>query len=166
MNIVDAQGRTALHFACAEGKAQHEELPGVAAESAAAADPSPIHSSDLRRALRRVLEERPQGVFNVAGPDIAPLSEFCRLAGRPSLSCPRKHRQWKVGIAAAGDLAAASASHSGVRNAPVAMPPTMAADPWPASVMLAPCPRDPPASWGLFAMSASMFWLTLWGATR
>jgi len=48
----------------------------------------PVHASDVRAAIWQVLRDRPHGVFNVAGPDIAPLSEFCRLNGRPSISLP------------------------------------------------------------------------------
>ncbi|MBX3471140.1 MAG: NAD-dependent epimerase/dehydratase family protein [Planctomycetes bacterium] len=48
----------------------------------------PIHSTDVRRAIHRCLDARPHGVFNVAGPDIAPLSTFCRLNGRPQMTLP------------------------------------------------------------------------------
>lgn len=48
----------------------------------------PVHSSDVRKALKLAILREAQGVFNVAGPDIAPLSEFCRLSGRPSISMP------------------------------------------------------------------------------
>lgn len=48
----------------------------------------PIHSADVRGAIHRCLDERPHAVLNVAGPDIAPLSVFSRLSGRPRLSLP------------------------------------------------------------------------------
>lgn len=48
----------------------------------------PIHASDVRRAMRRAIEVDVQGVFNIAGPDMAPLSEFCRLSGRPCVTAP------------------------------------------------------------------------------
>jgi nucleoside-diphosphate-sugar epimerase len=48
----------------------------------------PIHSNDVRSAIHRCLDERPHAVLNVAGPDIAPLSVFCRLSGRPRVSLP------------------------------------------------------------------------------
>ena len=54
----------------------------------------PIHSSDVRRAIHRALDARAHGVFNVAGPDVAPLSEFCRLNGRPSLPLPPPALRW------------------------------------------------------------------------
>jgi len=48
----------------------------------------PIHSFDVRRAVRRALQVDGQGVFNIAGPDILPLSELCRLTGRPTVVAP------------------------------------------------------------------------------
>jgi nucleoside-diphosphate-sugar epimerase len=48
----------------------------------------PIHSSDVRRAIHRALGSDVQGLFNIAGPDIAPLSEFARLTGRPLVTAP------------------------------------------------------------------------------
>lgn len=48
----------------------------------------PIHSSDVLRAIHRCVDARPHGVFNVAGPDVAPLSVFCRLNRRPTLGLP------------------------------------------------------------------------------
>jgi nucleoside-diphosphate-sugar epimerase len=48
----------------------------------------PIHASDVRAAVRRALRADVQGLYNVAGPDIAPLSEFARLSGRPFISAP------------------------------------------------------------------------------
>ncbi len=48
----------------------------------------PIHSSDVLGAVHRAVDVRPQGVFNIAGPDIAPLSVFCRLSRRPTLYLP------------------------------------------------------------------------------
>ena len=48
----------------------------------------PIHVFDLRDAIRVSIRREVQGVFNVAGPDILPLSELCRLSGRPVVSAP------------------------------------------------------------------------------
>jgi nucleoside-diphosphate-sugar epimerase len=48
----------------------------------------PIHANDVRLAIHRCLDERPHSVLNLAGPDIAPLSTFCRLSGRPHIGLP------------------------------------------------------------------------------
>lgn len=48
----------------------------------------PIHSFDVLRAFRACLDARAHGVFNIAGPDIAPLSEFVRLNRRPHVALP------------------------------------------------------------------------------
>ena len=48
----------------------------------------PVHSSDVRKAIKLAILREVQGVYNVAGPDIAPLSEFCLLSGRPSVAVP------------------------------------------------------------------------------
>ncbi len=48
----------------------------------------PIHSNDVKSAIRRAIDAELQGIFNLAGPDIAPLSEFCRLSGRPNIVAP------------------------------------------------------------------------------
>ncbi len=48
----------------------------------------PIHSSDVRRAIHAAIARDVQGVYNVAGPDILPLSELCRLSGRRFASAP------------------------------------------------------------------------------
>jgi UDP-glucose 4-epimerase len=59
----------------------------------------PIHSSDVRKAIKLAIARDVQGVYNVAGPDIAPLSEFCRLAGRPFVALPfrlvRRLNHWQ-----------------------------------------------------------------------
>jgi nucleoside-diphosphate-sugar epimerase len=48
----------------------------------------PVHSDDVRKAIKLAIHADVQGVFNVAGRDIAPLSEFCRLSGRPVVAAP------------------------------------------------------------------------------
>jgi UDP-glucose 4-epimerase len=48
----------------------------------------PIHSSDVIQAFRNACLRDIRGVFNIAGPDIGPLSEFCRLSGRPTVLLP------------------------------------------------------------------------------
>jgi nucleoside-diphosphate-sugar epimerase len=48
----------------------------------------PIHSTDVLRAIHRCVDARTHAVLNVAGPDIAPLSTFARLAGRPHVALP------------------------------------------------------------------------------
>lgn len=59
----------------------------------------PVHSSDLRKALKLSITRDTQGVFNIAGPDIAPLSEFIRLSGRPFMALPfrlvRRLNRWQ-----------------------------------------------------------------------
>ena len=59
----------------------------------------PVHSNDVLKAIRLAIAREVQGVFNIAGPDVAPLSEFCRLAGRPSVSAPfpivRRLNRWQ-----------------------------------------------------------------------
>ena len=64
----------------------------------------PIHSSDVRKAIKLAIRREVQGVYNVAGPDIAPLSEFCRLSGRPFVALPFRvvrrlnHMQRRLGL--------------------------------------------------------------------
>ena len=48
----------------------------------------PVHSDDVRKAIKLAIRADVQGVFNVAGRDVAPLSEFCRLSGRPVVEAP------------------------------------------------------------------------------
>ena len=48
----------------------------------------PIHVRDLVRALKATVFAESHGVFNIAGKDMAPLSEFLRLSGRFSVSMP------------------------------------------------------------------------------
>ncbi len=49
----------------------------------------PIHSRDVVRAFKAAVHaESARGVFNIAGRDIAPLSEFVRLARRRSVGLP------------------------------------------------------------------------------
>jgi nucleoside-diphosphate-sugar epimerase len=48
----------------------------------------PIHSSDVLKAIHRCIDLRPSAVLNLAGPDIAPISTFASLTGRPDVSLP------------------------------------------------------------------------------
>lgn len=65
-------------------------LDGYVVTTLAGFDPMirPIHSSDVLKAIHRCVDARPRGVFNVAGPDVAPLSVFARLTGRPTVALP------------------------------------------------------------------------------
>ncbi len=49
---------------------------------------NPIHSLDVVRALKQVMAHDVRGIYNVAGPDIGPLSEFLRLAGCRNYAAP------------------------------------------------------------------------------
>jgi nucleoside-diphosphate-sugar epimerase len=48
----------------------------------------PVHSIDVLRALKLAIERDVEGCFNVAGPDVAPLSEFVRRTRAIGLSVP------------------------------------------------------------------------------
>lgn len=48
----------------------------------------PIHSSDVLKAIHRCVDLRASAVLNLAGPDIAPISTFAGLTGRPDIALP------------------------------------------------------------------------------
>lgn len=50
---------------------------------------NPIHTNDVVKGVRLSIERDVQGVFNIAGPDTAPLSEFLRMTGRPTIPLPQ-----------------------------------------------------------------------------
>jgi UDP-glucose 4-epimerase len=47
-----------------------------------------IHESDVVRAVERALAPGKRGIYNVAGPEPAPLSHLVRMLGKPSLPVP------------------------------------------------------------------------------
>jgi UDP-glucose 4-epimerase len=49
---------------------------------------NPIHVHDVLRALKHSIFRDVQGVFNIAGLDVAPLSEFIRMTGTPCVPLP------------------------------------------------------------------------------
>ena len=49
---------------------------------------NPIHAWDVEEILKAVVFKNLSGIFNIAGPDIAPLSVFLRLSGKPCIGIP------------------------------------------------------------------------------
>ncbi len=49
-----------------------------------------IHQSDLIRALKISLLSKVRGIFNIAGPDLAPLSRIIKALDRPSIALPER----------------------------------------------------------------------------
>jgi UDP-glucose 4-epimerase len=47
-----------------------------------------IHESDVVRAIERALAPGKRGIYNVAGPEPAPLSHLVRMLGKPSIPVP------------------------------------------------------------------------------
>lgn len=48
-----------------------------------------IHEDDLIKAIIMSLQSKVRGVFNLAGPDVAPLSRIIKALGRPTLPIPQ-----------------------------------------------------------------------------